>query len=89
MVHFHLLGKELLTPFILVDVVPNEADGLLSGNLNARFSFLMVVDPKLSPPSYQGSVGIYTDKSGYVEALYLNVQSCQWVDEQSVSKGFI
>ena len=51
LVHLHLLGEELFTPFVLVDVVPDELDSLFPGYLHARLSFLMVVDPELCPPS--------------------------------------
>jgi hypothetical protein len=86
-VHLHLLGEELLAPFVFVEVVPDEVQGLLAGNLYAGLAFFVVVDPELGPPAYEGAVGIDADKPRYVEALQLQVGAGEGVDDEAVGKG--
>lgn len=72
---FHLLGKELFQPLVLLDVIVNELDGQSPCYLYGSFSFLASVEPGFRPPYDAVPVGIYTDRPLNVEALdvYLKV----------------
>ena len=66
---FHLLGKELFQPLVLLDVIMNELDGERPRYLNCSFPFLSPVEPCLRPPNNAVSVRIDTDCPLDVEAL--------------------
>lgn len=89
MVHFHLLGEELFEPGILFDMVLNEEYRLFPFDLHRGFPFLPVVEPRFRPPADSGTVGIDRDDSRYVEALDVNVQFRQRVDDTAARYGFV
>ena len=72
---FHLLGKELFQPFVLLDVIMNELDGQCPCYLYGSFSFLSPVEPGFRPPYDAVPVGIDTDRPLNIETLdvYLKV----------------
>ena len=72
---FHLLGKELFQPLVLLDVIMNELDGQCPCYLYGSFSFLSPVEPGFRPPHDAVLVGIDADHPLDVEALdvYLKV----------------
>ena len=88
-VHLHLPGKELFEPRVLLDAVVNEAYRLFPFDLHRGFPFLPVVEPRLRPPSHSGTVGIDGDDSRYVEALDVDVQLRQRVDDTAVCYCFV
>ena len=77
---FHLLGKELLQPFVFLDVIMDELDGQSPCNLYGTFSFLSSVEPCLCPPNDAVSVRIDADGSLNVEALNVYLKVCQRVE---------
>ena len=89
MIYFHLLGEILFKPFVFFNVLIDELDCQLSINLNGSFSRLTVVEPGFSPPSDTASVRIDTDKSRYVEALNVNLQFCQRINESATGYGSV
>ena len=89
MVNFHLLGKKLFEPCVLLDVVLNEAYGLFPFDFHRGFPFLPVVEPSLRPPAYAGPVRIDGNDSRYVETLDVDVQFRQRVDDSAMSYGFV
>ncbi len=88
-VHLHLPGEELFEPRVLLDTVVDEAYGLLPFDLHRGFPLLPVVEPCLCPPADSGTVGIDRNDSRYVEALDVDVQLCQRVDDTAVCYGFV
>ncbi len=88
-VHFHLFGEELFEPRILFDAVLNEANRLFPFDFHRGFPFLPVVEPCLRPPADSGPVGIDRDDPRYVEALDVDVQFRQRVDDSAARYGFV
>lgn len=88
-VHFHLFGEELFEPRILFDAVLNEANRLFPFDFHRGFPFLPVVEPCLCPPADSGPVGIDRDDPRYVEALDVDVQFRQRVDDSAARYGFV
>lgn len=72
---FHLLGKELFQPLILLYVIMDELNGQCPRNLYGSFPFLASVEPSFRPPYDAVPVWIYADRPLYVETLnvYLKV----------------
>ena len=89
MINFHLLGKILFKPFVFFNVLIDELDCQLSVNLDGSFSCLTVVEPGFCPPSDAASVGIYTDKSRYVETLDVYLQFGKRVYQAAADYGFV
>lgn len=79
MKNFHLLGKELFQPLILLDVIVDEFDGQCPTYLYGPFSFLTSVEPGFRPPYDAVPVGIYTDRPLNIEALDVNLKVGQRV----------
>ena len=77
---FHLLGKEILQPFVFLDVIMDELDGQSPCNLNGTFAFFSSVEPCLGPPNDAVSVWIDADGSLNVEALNVYLKVCQRVE---------
>lgn len=67
----------------------DEADDLLPFDLHRGFTFLPVVEPGFRPEPDTGAVGIDRDRPGYVEALDVDVQFGQRVDDTAVAYGFV
>ena len=80
-IYFHLLGKILREPFVLVDAVEDKLDGLLPFNLHRTFSNFMVVEPRLRPPPHSGTVGIDAYHAWDVERLDVDVEFGERVDD--------
>ena len=83
MVHFHLFGEELLQPCVFLDVVMDEAYRLFTLYLHGGFTFLPVVEPCLCP------VLIYRYDTRYVEALDVDVEFSQRINDAAVAYGFV
>ena len=79
MKNFHLLGKELFQPLILLDVIVDEFDGQCPANLYGSFSFLASVEPSLCPPHDTVPVRINADRPLDVETLDVYLKVGQWV----------
>lgn len=77
----HLLGKELLQPLVLLDVIVDELDGELSRDLDGPLSFLPAVEPCLRPPHDTVAVGINADPSLDVETLDVNLKVGKGIDD--------
>ncbi len=88
-VNLHLPGKELFQPCVLLDVVLHEPYRLLPLDFDGCLALFTVVEPCLRPPAHTRPVGIDRDKSRYVEALYVDVQFRQRVDDTAVGQGFV
>ena len=88
-VNFHLFGIKLFQPYILLDVVVNEAYRLFSLNLHRCFALFPVIEPCFRPPADSGAVGIDGDDPRYVEALDVDVQLRQRVDESAARYSFV
>ncbi|MCM1511124.1 MAG: hypothetical protein NC116_10485 [Clostridium sp.] len=58
MIHFHLLGEELLQQVLFVQPVKNELYGSLCLDFNRRFTVLGIVEPGFRPPPQSRIVGI-------------------------------
>lgn len=80
-VNLHLFGKEYLKPCVFAYPVLYEVHGLFLFNLNGGFSFLSVVKPCFRPPAQPGTVRIDGDNPRNVEALDVDIQSGQRVDD--------
>ena len=80
-IDFHLFGKELGEPLVLVDAVEDELYSLLSFYLHTGFTQFVVVEPCLCPPAYSGAVGIDADQARNVETLNIYVEFGKWVDD--------
>ena len=89
MIDFHLLGKILFKPFVFFNVLIDELDCQLSGNLNGSFTCLAIVEPGFCPPSDAASVGIDADKSWYVETLDVYLQFSKRIDESATGYCFV
>jgi hypothetical protein len=89
MIDLHLLRKILFEPFVFFDVVIDELDSQLTVYLNGCFSRLTVVEPCLRPPSDTTLVGINTDESRYIKALYVNLKLGKRIDESTTGYGFV
>lgn len=74
MVDGHLCREILLKPFVIVNKLMNEAQGILKLYLYGCFACLTVVEPCLGEPSYSCLVTIDADKTRNVEALDVDVQ---------------
>ena len=72
---FHLLGKELFQPLILLYVIVDELNGQRPCNLYGAFPFLASVEPSFRPPYDAVPVWIYADRPLNIKALdvYLKV----------------
>lgn len=86
-IYFHLLREIFFKPFVLFYVLVDEPDGSLSFYLYGGFSFFTVIEPGLSPPSDTALVGIDADKSGNIEALYVDVQFRKRIDKAAAGYG--
>ena len=89
MVDFHLLGKVLLQPLILVYLVHDEQEGVLPGYLYTGLTVFPVVEPSLRPPAYARLVRIDADYPRDVETLDNNVKSFQGIDDAAARYGFV
>ena len=89
MVHFHLFGEELLQPCVFLDVIMDEAYRLFTLYLHGGFTFLPVVEPCLCPPADTGPVRIYRHDTRYVEALDVDVEFSQRINDAAVAYGFV
>ena len=89
MVHFHLLGEKLFEPRVLFDIVVNETYRLFTLYLHGGFTFLPVVEPCLCPPADTGPVRIYRHDTRYVEALDVDVEFSQRINDAAVVYGFV
>lgn len=81
MEYFHLLGKELLQPLVLLDVIMDELDGKLSCDLDGTFTFLASVEPCLRPPHDAVTVRIDADPSLDVKALDVYLEVGKGIDD--------
>lgn len=63
----------------------NEAKGILKLYLRSSLTDLTVVEPCLGKPPYTCLVSIDADKTRNVEALDVNVESCERIYELTVS----
>ena len=88
-IHFHLLGKELSEPLVLVNAVEDELYGLLPFYLYTGFTQFVVVEPCLCPPTHSGAVGINADQSRNVETLNVYVEFGKWVDDVATAYGLL
>ena len=88
-IDFHLLGKELGKPLILVDAVEDELYGLLPFYLHTGFTQFMVVEPRFRPPTHSGAVGIDTDQAWNVKTLNVYVEFGKWVNEVATAYGLL
>ena len=79
MKNFHLLGKELFQPLILLDVIVDELDGERTGYLNGSLPLFSSVEPGFRPPYDAVPVGIDTDRPLNIEALDVNLKVSQRV----------
>ena len=84
---FHLLREVFFKPGILFYLVSDELDCHCSGDFNGSFTFLATIEPCLSPPSDTALVGIDADKSGNIEALYVDVQFRKRIDKAAAGYG--
>lgn len=78
---FHLLGEELLQPFVLLHIVVDELDGQGPRYLDGTLPFLASVEPGFCPPYDAVSVGIDADCALDVEALDVNLKISKRVDD--------
>ena len=85
----HLLREKLLKPFILVYVLIDEPDGLLTVDFDSRLTRLAIVEPCLGPPSDSAPVRIDTHHSWQVETLDVDFQFGERVDESATGYGFV
>ena len=83
------LGEKLFEPRVLFDIVVNETYRLFPLDFYRGFPFLPVVEPCLRPPADSGTVGIDGDDSRYVEALDVDVQFRQQINESAARYGFV
>ncbi len=67
----------------------DEAYRLFTLYLHGGFTFLPVVEPCLCPPADTGTVGIDGDDSRYVEALDVDVEFSQRINDAAVVYGFV
>ena len=67
----------------------DEAYRLFTLYLHGGFTFLPVVEPCLRPPADSGTVGIDGDDSRYVEALDVDVEFSQRINDAAVAYGFV
>ena len=89
MVHLHLLGEKLFEPRVLFDIVVNETYRLFPLDFYRGFPFLPVVEPCLCPPADTGPVRIYRHDTRYVEALDVDVEFSQRINDAAVAYGFV
>lgn len=83
----HLLGKIGVKPFVSVGIFIEETSGFLHVDLYRRLSLFTVVEPCLRPKAHSGTVWIYADYPGNVEALHVYVEFGQRVYESKASKS--
>lgn len=88
-VNLHLLGIKGFQPCVLFDVAVDEPYGLFPFDLHGCFSLFTVVEPGFRPPPDAGPVRIDRYCPGNVEALDVNVQFRQRVDDISAFQGFV
>lgn len=89
MVNLHLFGVKLFQPRILFDVVVNETYCLFPFYLHRRLALLAVIEPCLCPPPDSRAVGINRDRPRNVEALDVDVQFRQRVNDAAIGQGFV
>ena len=88
-IDFHLLGKKLRKPLVLVDAVEDELYGLLAFYLHTGFAQFVVIEPSLRPPTHSCSVGIDTDEARNVETLNVDVEFGKWVNDVATAYGLL
>ena len=84
MIDRHLLGEILFEPFVAIHIAQYETQGVLKLYLHCRFAYLTVVEPCLREPPDTCLVSIDADKSRYVEALDVYIESSERVDELTI-----
>ena len=89
MKNFHLLGKELFQPLILLDVIVDEFDGQCPTYLYSPFSFLTSVEPGFRPPAYARPVRIDSHLPLDVEAPHVDVKVGKRVYDSGGGDGFV
>lgn len=89
MKHFHLTWKELFQPLVLCHIVLYELDGQLTVDFYGSFSFLLAVEPCLSPPHNAVLVWIDADCTLYIEALNIYVEILEWVYDTLACYGVV
>lgn len=89
MVNFHLPGIKLFKPYIFLNPGMDETDGLFPFYFHRCLSLFPVVEPGLRPPADSCPVGIDGDDSRNVEALDVDVQFLQRVDDTVTGYGFV
>lgn len=87
MVGFHLRGKILFKPLVLLDKVADEVYGYLSLNLYGGFAVLGVVEPCLGEPSDTEAVGIDAHLSWDIKALNVDVPVGKGVNQSLTQYG--
>ena len=88
-VDLHLLGEVVLQPLVLLHLVVDEEESVLPRYLHAGLAVLPVVEPGLGPPADARLVRIDADSTGDVEALYLDLEILQRVDDATVLYGLV
>ena len=88
-VDFHLFREVFLQPQVFINAVLYELDCLLPFNFYRTFSFIPIVEPSLCPPADTGPVRIYRHDTRYVEALDVDVEFSQRINDAAVAYGFV
>lgn len=89
MEHFHLTWEKLFQPFVLCHIVLYKLDGQLTVDFYGSFSFLLAVEPSLSPPYNTVLVRIDTDGTLYVKALDVYIEILEWVYDALACYGVV
>lgn len=80
MIGLHLTREILFKHLVASYLVMPETKRCLTADLYCRLSIRSAVEPCLCPPVDTTLVGIYTDLSRDVKALYIDVQVSKRVD---------
>ena len=89
MEHFHLSGEIFFEPFVLADAVVDESDGELTVDLHGPLSPLFTVEPCFRPPVDAVLAGIDAAEALDVEALDVDVEAVERVDEALAGYGVV
>lgn len=74
MVYIHLFGVVFLQPLVFLNIVVDKGDSLLQGDADRFLSPLLLVEPRLCPPSHTKLIRIDADNPRYVECLQLDME---------------
>ena len=89
MVDSHLFGIVFFKPGIFLNLIMDKENCQLTSNFYGFFAILTVVEPCLCPPADTGPVRIYRHDTRYVEALDVDVEFSQRINDAAVAYGFV